>query len=216
MKSPKSPLHPRLLAGALVASSLLAAPGAGGPTAAWRPPNEAGLPEGFPAPTAPGEVRVKFYPRVRGAFARVRGRFDGATRRAFWTLFRHIKQEGIAMTAPVLAHYSERVYDDEQGATDVAFLYPSRQSGPIRQGDIVRVSDLGTMAVVSVGVMGRYDMQTMRAALDRLDTWLSENGGTWQRAGTPRRLMYQRPSFWKGSRIFSEVQIPIRPMPLEE
>jgi hypothetical protein len=205
-----------VLAGARIASSILAGPGSGGATAKWRSPNEAGLPEGFPAPTAPGEVRVKFYPRVRGAFTRVEGRFDSATRRAFWPLFRHIKQEGIAMTAPVLAHYSQHIYEGEQGAADVAFLYPSLRSGPVRQGDVVRVSDLDTMAVISVGVMGRYDMQTMRAALDRLDTWLKENGGTWQRAGTPRRLMYQRPSFWKGSRIYSEVQIPIRPAPLEE
>lgn len=216
MKFPKSPLRPRLLAGALVASSIVAAPGSGDTTPEWRPPSEAGLPEGFPAPSAPGELRVKFYPRVRGAFARVEGRFDRATRLAFWPLFRHIKQEGIAMTAPVLAHYSKGIYDDDQGATDVAFLYPSRRSGPIREGDTVRVSDLDTMAVISVGVMGRYDVETMRRALDQLNRWLEDNAGTWQRAGTPRRLMYQRPSFWKGSRIFSEVQVPIRPAPLED
>ena len=71
------------------------------------------------------------------------------------------------------------------------------------------------LVVASVGVLGPYDTETMRTAIRELEAWLDENAGTWQRDGAVRRLMYERPSWLKGSRLYSEVQIPIRPVAIQ-
>jgi hypothetical protein len=181
------------------------------PSTGWSPPEEADLPEAFPAPSRPGEILVKFYPAVRGAFVHADGPYAAATSRAFWPLFRHIRSADVPMTAPVVAAYPETVRERDQGLATVAFLYPDRQTGAVGAEGAVTVADFRPRIVVSIGVLGRYDTATMRAALQDLDAWLDENAATWQRDGIVRRLMYQRPSWFKGSRLYSEVQIPIRP-----
>jgi hypothetical protein len=183
------------------------------PTRSWTPPHEADLPHGFPAPEEPGRVLVKRYPLGRGAFLRLEGNLRTATRRGFWPLFRHIRREGIEMTAPVLSRYGDDVRHAERGGMDMAFLYPSPDLGSAGEADDegVRVLDLPAVTVVSVGVVGSYDLASLRAALRTLDLWLAEHAGTWRVAGTPRRLSYQQPLPFK--RLYSEVQIPIAPAP---
>jgi hypothetical protein len=177
----------------------------------WSPPEEAGLPEAFPAPSSPGEIVVKFYPSVRGAFVHSDGALSDAASRAFRPLFRHIRRAGVPMTAPVVAGYPVTVADQDRGLATVAFLYPDQRTGSIGSDGEVTVADFRPLVVVSIGVLGRYDTETMRAAMRDLDSWLDENSQTWQRDGEVRRLMYERPSWLKGSRLYSEVQIPIRP-----
>ena len=58
----------------------------------FRPTVEADMPEDFPSYTPVGKVRIKEYPAYRKAEA------DASRGRAFWTLFSHIKQNGVAMT----------------------------------------------------------------------------------------------------------------------
>ena len=69
------------------------------------------LPEGSPAPTAPGCVELKTSPVVRSA--KVEGKIapDLASNFGFWKLFTHIKSRDIAMTSPV-----EMEYDIDIGA----------------------------------------------------------------------------------------------------
>jgi hypothetical protein len=196
-------------------STALAPVAADGPTRGWAPPREARLPEGFPAPTEPGRVLVKWYPSVRGASVRVDGDFRLASYRAFWPLFRHIESAGVAMTAPVVSGYGDRVRSEDRGTMEMAFLYPSASAG--RPGSDtptgVRVFDADPVCVVSVGVEGSYDLASMRAAVASLDRWLEENAGTWRAAGAPRRLAYQQPLPFK--RVYSEVQVPIEPRPID-
>lgn len=178
----------------------------------WRPPAEASLPEGFPPPTPPGELRLKHYPSVRGAWVEVEGRLAGGLNAAFWPLFRHIQRQGIAMTAPVVADYASEPARSEAGRMEVAFLYPNQRMGRTSSDSSVAVRDSAPLLVVSIGVTGPYDLPTMRRALERLELWLHENGGTWERAGSPRRLMYQNPTWRNASRLYSEVEIPIAPV----
>ena len=48
------------------------------------------LPDGFPLPTAKGDVEIKQYPAYRAATVQVRGDLANAPSRGFSPLFRHI------------------------------------------------------------------------------------------------------------------------------
>ena len=61
----------------------------------FKPIVEAEMPSGFPQVTPVREIQIKRYPAYRKAVA------DARADRAFWTLFSHIKQNDVAMTAPV-------------------------------------------------------------------------------------------------------------------
>lgn len=65
------------------------------------------LPVGYPAPTAPGAIELKWYPVVRRA--EVTGKAtqtpEQGRNSTFWPLFKHIESRQIAMTAPVEMDY---------------------------------------------------------------------------------------------------------------
>jgi len=84
------------------------------------------LPEGFPAPTADGEIDVKQYPAYRSATVQVKGDLGSASSRGFSPLFRHISNNDISMTAPVEAQYPAATLQTNaalQGDAAVSFLY---------------------------------------------------------------------------------------------
>jgi len=115
------------------------------------------------------------------------------------------------MTAPVVADYASEPGPGEAGRMEWrSSIQPA--DGP----DLGRLdgggAGFGATLVVSIGVTGPYDLPTMRQALGRLELWLFENGGTWQRAGSARRLMYQNPTWRNANRLYSEVEIPIVPV----
>lgn len=191
-----------------VLAGLLAPGCASGP---WMPPDEAPLPAGFPEPSPPGEIVVKSYPATRGVFTRWDGALDAGTRKSFWPLFDHIRSNDIAMSAPVQADYPADVDGRTSGSMEVGFLYGDPATRPAEVDGEVAVVDRSPATFVSVGVLGKYDMSVMQPALARLRGWLAENSSRWRAAGAPRRLFYQQPIFWKGSRLYSEVQVPIEP-----
>ena len=65
----------------------------------FHPIKEAEMPKGFPDYTPVGQIEVKHYPAYRRATA------SGMAE--FWTLFKHIKQNHVAMTAPVEMDYGD-------------------------------------------------------------------------------------------------------------
>ena len=75
---------------------------------------EAPLSEGFPKPAPVGELHVQNYPKYRVARADLT-LIEG---RVFWTLFNHIKQREIAMTAASM----EMVYAPGQRRRDQQIL----------------------------------------------------------------------------------------------
>ncbi len=184
--------------------------------------NEAKLPEGFPKPGPVGEVVVKDYPAYRAAFARVDA--DAATRGAggrgdseaslFQTLFRHIKDNDIPMTAPVeMAYASEaagdgaRPADTETGPRLMGFMYQNTRVGDVGSDGAVEVVDVPPMRVVSVTVRGSYSQRNYEAALAQLEGFLAEHP-QYRRAGEARVLGYNSPMVPWFARI-SEVQIPV-------
>ncbi|MFZ5833408.1 MAG: heme-binding protein [Planctomycetota bacterium] len=160
---------------------------------------EAELPKGFPAHTPPGKIEVKHYPEYRKASATGGG--------AFWTLFRHIQKNDIAMTAPV-----EMGFGPARGAepqeSSMAFLYGSPSQGEAGREGAVEVTDVPATTVVSIGCRGDQDRkQAVADARDRLLEWLDQQD-EYQIAGPLRVMGYNSPMVPASKRLF-EVQIPI-------
>jgi hypothetical protein len=168
----------------------------------FQPIKEAEQPNGFPTPTTVGEVEVKQYPAYRKA------QTDMSPNRAFWTLFSHIKKNDIAMTAPVEMGY-DNVREAEPKEKDMAFLYGQPSLGNIGKDGSVDVVDVPSMTVVSTGVRGIQNTESLLDARHRLEAWLESKKDTWIAAGPLRTMAYNSP-FIQQDRNYFEVQIPIR------
>lgn len=170
----------------------------------FQPLVEAPLPEGFPRPTPVGEIRVQTYPKYRLAktdMTLIEGR-------AFWTLFNHIKQKEIAMTAPVEMTYST----EGNGAAKksaMSFLYRSTDQGQLGVEGKVEVIDVPPLTAVSIGLRGDATKDRVADAKRRLDTWLQVHGDEYESSGALRILGYNSP-FVSDQQRFTEVQIPVR------
>ena len=160
--------------------------------------SEASLPKDFPAPGPVGEVIVKTYPAHRLARATAGADGDNGT---FMKLFRHIKRNDIAMTAPVQM---------DGNRESMAFLYATPDlgaAGADPEDPAVVVEDIPETVVVSVGVRGGYSKATSEKGVVQLRDWLARHP-EWQAAGPPRTLGYNSP-FVPGFLKYSEVQIPV-------
>jgi len=175
------------------------------------------LPEGYPRPTPPGAMEIKYYPSVRraeirGGGGKDDGMFGMNTAAAFFPLFTHIKQRDIAMTAPVEMDYEglERRGDGlVADSWSMSFLYREPDLGPTGSDGRIRVHDTEPVVVLALGVRGDLDDATMGRRLDDLEAWI-EARSDWERAGSPRTFGYNGPDMPRDRR-WHEIQIPIRP-----
>jgi len=173
----------------------------------FTPHMEAPLSEGWPAPSLPGLIRIKSYPSVRAA----RVQETAGDNRQFMTLFRHIQDRHIAMTAPVVMGYpaeAARQQSEAQTTVSMAFLYRQTTQDAVGQFGTVQVEDEKPLQVVSIGLKGSYAERNFQAALANLRDWLKSHP-EWAIAGAPRVLAYNSPflPFWMK---YAEVQIPVR------
>ncbi len=187
----------RVLVGLVVAIVFLRSLGAEMPGAALYIP-EAKQPAGFPVPGKVGEIVIKSYPAYRAATVAQAG--DGQNR-LFGQLFEHIKQNKIAMTAPVEMTFNEA------GTDSMAFLYESREIGRLGTEGRVEVVDVPEMKVLSIGIRGNYTKQRFDASCRKLFAWL-EDSEEWKPSGEPRYLAFNSP-FVPGFARYGEVQIPV-------
>lgn len=176
---------------------------AGEPGTEFRPIIEADMPEGFPPPTPVGEIEVKRYPTYR--MARADSRSGGS---AFFTLFQHIKENDISMTAPVEMEFSsgESGKPTEQS---MAFLYGKPTLGNAGEHGSVEVVDVRDMEVVSLGARGAFDGEKVAEAERRLQSWLAERADQYAADGPIRVMGYNSP-FVPRDRRYYEVQIPVK------
>ncbi|MFM7035242.1 MAG: heme-binding protein [Planctomycetia bacterium] len=169
------------------------------PDATFKPLIEAELPAGFPTYTPVGTIEVKQYPAYRKA--------ETSGRAAFFTLFTHIKTNGIAMTAPVeMTFKPEGVPVGQEQA--MAFLYGSPDLGKAGKQGSVKVLDVPAATVVSIGARGQRTDALVAKATERLRAWLSENKQSYMQEGPVRIMGYNSP-FVARDRQFFEVQIPV-------
>jgi hypothetical protein len=166
----------------------------------FRPLMEAELPRGFPAPGPLGEIRVKQYPAYRMAVSESGGS-------AFWSLFRHIKRNEIAMTAPVEMGYGDAELARPAEQT-MAFLYGAPEMGRTGTDGNIEVVDARPLTVVSMGFNGRRSDAMIEQARDRLMTWIAQTT-QFEPTGSLRVLGYNSP-FVPRDRQYWEVQIPLQ------
>ena len=167
----------------------------------------AALPEAFAAPTPPGAIELKQYPSLRQAV------FDRSQRSgsAFFTLFRHIKDADIAMTAPVVM--SGEMAGEDSDEASMAFLYRSTaqgETGLTERG--VLVEDTPPMTVLSIGFQGRDNQRRLDTMQLQLLDWLQSQSddaaGRWQRDGSFRLLGYNGPDTATADKWW-EMQLPV-------
>ncbi len=173
--------------------------------------SSAPLPEGFPPPTAKGNIEVKQYPAYRAATVQVRGDLEKAASRGFSPLFRHISDNNISMTAPVETRYPVATLRSgviSQGDAAVSFLYRSVDVVPKEVAQNVQVEDMSPMEVVSVGVRGGYGYGVYTKGVQQLQDWLAEHP-EYGVAGPPRRFFYDGPFMPNGLKR-SDIQIPVQ------
>jgi len=184
---------------AVLVLELIAARGARGED--FRPIKEAEMPTAFPAPTPVGEIEIKQYPAYRKASASGRGEF--------WTLFRHIKKNGVAMTAPVEMDLGDPQIPSPTTRA-MAFLYERPDQGVVGKQGNVEVIDVPAMTVVSIGCRGSQTVAAVSAARDSLLKFLASHSDRYEVAGPLRVMAYNSP-FVPRDRNYFEVQIPVRP-----
>lgn len=176
----------------------------------FEPLLEAPLPEGFPEPTPAGEIRLQEYPAYRLAKTEMTV-IEG---QAFFTLFNHIKQQEIAMTAPVEITYSgDRGKQNKKSA--MSFLYRNTQQGALGAAGKVAVIDVPAQSAVSFGLRGDDTKERLKDARRRLEAWLQTHDSEYEVSGPLRVLGYNSP-FVPDAKRFTEVQIPVRAKPRAE
>jgi uncharacterized surface protein with fasciclin (FAS1) repeats len=161
---------------------------------------ESPLPQDFPKPGPVGAVVVKEYPQYRAARAQ-------GGQSSFWTLFQHIKQNEIEMTAPVEMTMSEGEGDGALSTTDMAFLYGDPDLGKAGRDGQVDVVDLAPARVLSIGVRGPLTPGKIQAAKREVETQAARHG--WKRSGSWRLMGYNSPMV-PATKRFWELQLPVR------
>jgi hypothetical protein len=168
------------------------------------------LPDGFPPPTADGDIEVKSYPEYRAATVNVTGNLAYASSRGFSPLFRHISSNDISMTAPVETRYPTATLQEgssTEGEAAVSFLYRNLDIVPREVAQEVQVEDIPPMTVVSLGVRGGYDYEIYTTGVQQLQVWLSEHPD-YAVTGPPRRFFYDGP-YIPDPLKRSDIQIPV-------
>lgn len=180
------------------------------------------LPAGYPPPTPPGSIDLKWYPPVRRAEVTRRDNPDGflgltgGQNSAFWPLFRHIESRGIAMTSPVETDYTSKARAEDEDAQPrkrewtMSFLYRTAELGPAGPAEKnVIVRDQPEMLVLSLGRRGDDSEKSNNRDIDALRDWLATNPEAGLReVGVPRTLTYNDP-FVREQDRWSEVQLPV-------
>lgn len=175
----------------------------------FRPTIEAPVPPGWPAFTPADELELKTYPAYRAAFT-TRSPLFLRESRNFWTLFNHIKERDIPMTAPVEMPLGTNP-DGTLYEAGMGFLYPDSETGTPGDTDkgSVKVLDVAPMTVVNIAYRGKQTDTRTKAALTRLQAWVEANKDRYEVAAPPRVLGWNSPSM-PDARSYTEVQIPLR------
>ena len=162
---------------------------------------DAPFPEGWPSPSPPGVVCIKEYPVGRAA--RVQGKGGGDAQ--FMTLFHHIQERKIPMSAPVVMEFPSA----PDAPASMAFLYAKSDFGPNGGFGGVTVSDDAPLKVVSVGAWGAYTKGLRVRGAARLREWLQSHP-EWGPVGEVRVLCYHSPFHFPWNK-YSETQIRVLP-----
>lgn len=171
----------------------------------FRPVIESPMPAGFPALTPVGDIELKRYPEYRMAQTTI-GRSDNY---AFFTLFRHIQQNKISMTAPVEMRYPVQQEQKSQSSEPtMAFLYGADAPLEPQVNSGVELITVSPVTVVSIGNRGKRTMKKVAIARENLEQWLASEHPGLEVVGELRVLGYNSPMVPARNRYF-EVQFEV-------
>lgn len=162
----------------------------------FEPILEAPTPKGYPKATPVDEIRLKTIPVHRAAMAVGRGRTA-----MFTDLFDHLRKNELHLTAPI-----RHEYDNGLKLVSLAFFYGDSKLGQPGQQGLIAVKDQGESQVVSIGLRGPYNDDSLMAAVAKLKAWIEKS--EYKRAGRIRRMTYNSPRVPEFLQ-FSEVEIPV-------
>lgn len=167
--------------------------------------SEAQRPEGWPEITPVGKIELKDRPAFRVAVAKASGGSVGEGR-LFGTLFRHIQDRDIPMTAPVTMTRSTSGQMESMG-----FLYENLEVGSVGRAGTAEVQDRPSATVVSTGLRGVYSEKSYAKGLALLQSYLQERDDL-HPTGEPMYMGYNSP-FVPGFLRYAELQIEIETRP---
>lgn len=171
------------------------------------------LPVGYPGPTPPGAIDLKYYPSVRRAEYAGKGLTGAGPNSGFWPLFMHIKKRDIEMTAPVEMDYKpaadKPTPESSWQSADwkMSFLYREKDLGPTGELGKIQVVDTQPMTYLSVGLIGTTRGPTIAKGLDMLRQFIDANP-QYKVVGDPRGLFYNGPDV-RADRQWAEIQLPV-------
>jgi effector-binding domain-containing protein len=128
----------------------------------------------------------------------------------FRPLFNHIKQNQIAMTAPVEMTYGSGATGRKAEPVAMAFIYPDPRTAPAPRDSKVEVVDLPPTTVLSITVRGSYQ-KGFEEGMNALREWLAKNPGRYGITGPPRFMGHNSPFVPWFLRI-GEAQVPVKPL----
>jgi hypothetical protein len=169
--------------------------------------HSAATPENWPELTPIGEVQLKEYPAYRAAVVTEKSVQADGTGPMFMALFRHIRSNDIAMTAPVEMGYEDGP-SEETRLSSMAFLYRTSSTGEVGEEGVVHVRNVVPQAFASVGIRGGYTDANLEKGMGLLTAWLHANADSVEPIGPPRYLGYNSP-FVPSFMRYGEVQIPV-------
>jgi len=132
--------------------------------------SEALLPKGWPEPGPFDVVSQKEFPAYRAAYTQ--GAWKNFT---FMRLFKHIKREGIPMTAPVEMNMEQ----NETGGKmkSMGFLYQNTKVGKLgKDGEKIEVRDVPVMKTLCYTWQGKNSAAQRKVALEALNEALKKHG----------------------------------------
>jgi hypothetical protein len=169
--------------------------------------HSASTPENWPELTPVGEVQLEEYPAYRAAIVDQQSVEGDGVGPMFMTLFRHIKSNDIAMTAPVELRYGHGP-SVETRMTSMAFPYRTSSMGAVGDEGVVHVRNVAPQSFASVGIRGSYTNANLEKGVGMLTAWLDANADTVKPIGPPRYLGYNSPFVPRFMR-YGEVQVPV-------
>ena len=164
--------------------------------------SEAQRPEGWPEITPVGKVELKERPAFRVAVAEASSG-SGGEGRLFGTLFQHIQERDIPMTAPVTMTRSSEGQMESMG-----FVYENLNVGSVGAAGGAEVHDRPSANVLSTGLRGGYSAKSYANGLARLQNYLEEQEHL-QSTGEPVYMGYNSPLV-PGFLKYAELQIEVK------
>jgi hypothetical protein len=168
--------------------------------------SEAPLPEGFPLPSAPGEVVEKEYPALRS--------YSATGPNAFFRCFNYLQQKKHEMTAPVVMDYEPGAAIPSGGRAEMPvpvkrmhfLLEKVSQDEPREQGN-VQVADMQPMRVLSIAYQGRLTPDVVKDLDAKIEEALKKRPEI--KAGGQRRILGYNSPMIPPAKDYWELQLPV-------